>query len=106
MSARGQTPKIDRAIELHKAGRLAEAEAAYKVLLRARPTDADALHFLGMLRLHQGHEGAAIELLQRSLKFAPNNCHAWNNLGNMLVNADRLVDAEEAYTRATGISPD
>ncbi len=106
MNARSQSTGIERAIELHKAGRLAEAEAAYMVLLRARPNDADTLHFLGMLRLHQKRPAAAIEFIQRSLKIAPNNSHAWNNLGNLLLTEKREVEAEEAYKRATNLNPD
>ncbi|HTU65324.1 MAG TPA: tetratricopeptide repeat protein [Steroidobacteraceae bacterium] len=103
---RGETSPIEKAMELHKAGRLAEAEAAYHVLLRQRPNDADALHFLGMLRAHQSRFPAAIELMQRSLKISPNNPHAWNNLANLLLAEGREDEAEAAYTRATHLNPD
>jgi predicted TPR repeat methyltransferase len=98
-------PEIGRAIELHQAGRFAEAEAIYLRLLRLRPNDADALHFLGMLRMHQGRRPAALELIQRSLKFVPSNAHAWNNLGNLLLAQGHEQKAEEAYTRATNLAP-
>ena len=96
---------IEKAIVLHRAGRLAEAEAAYLGLLRQRPNDADALHFMGLLRMHQGLRPAAMEFMQRSLKFGPTNPHAWNNLGNLLLVEDRQDEAEEAYTRATHLNP-
>jgi len=97
--------KIERAIKLHKAGRLSEAEAMYLNLLRERPNDADALHFLGMLRVHQGRRPAAAELMQRSLKLAPKNPHAWNNLGNLFLADGQECAAEDAYTRATNLAP-
>ena len=96
---------IHRAIELHRAGRLAEAEAIYLSLLRERQNDADALHFLGLLRLHQGRRPAAIEMMQRSLKIRPNNPHAWNNLGNVLLAENDQDGAERAYTHATNLAP-
>jgi predicted TPR repeat methyltransferase len=102
---RPQSSAIEKAIELHKAGRLAEAEAAYLRLLRDRPNDADALHFLGVLRMHQGRRPAAIEFIQRSLKIVATNPHAWNNLGNMLLVEDRQDEAEDAYVRATNLEP-
>jgi predicted TPR repeat methyltransferase len=102
---RSQNPTIHRAIELHKAKRLAEAEAIYLRLLRVRPNDADALHFLGLLRMHQQRRGAAIELMQRSLLILPKNPHAWNNLGNVLMSEGRDDEAEEAYTQATNAAP-
>ena len=37
-------------IELHRQGRIDEAEAGYRAELAERPDDADALHLLGMLR--------------------------------------------------------
>ena len=102
---KGDSSPIGRAIELHRAGRLAEAEATYVRLLQAAPGDADALHFLGLLRLHQGRRPAAIELVQRSLKLAPNNPHAWNSLGNLLMAEGDDSGAERAYTRATNLKP-
>jgi predicted TPR repeat methyltransferase len=109
---KAQQPPVDRsvsiekAIELHKAGRLAEAEAIYLRLLAARANDADALHFLGLLRVHQGRRDSAVELMQRSLKVLPTNPHAWNNLGNLLMAADQSEAAEEAYIHATNLAPE
>ncbi len=96
---------IEQAIGLHQAGRLAEAEATYLRLLHERPNDADALHFLGLLRMHQGRRPAAIEFIQRSLKILATNPHAWNNLGNLLLAEDRQDEAQAAYQRATNLNP-
>src|SRR5882757_841927 len=100
------TLSIERALELHKAGHLAEAEMIYTQLLLEEPGNGDVLHFLGMLRMHQGRRPAAIELLQRSLKILPDNPHAWNNLGNLMMADGREDAAEHAYIRATNIAPD
>jgi predicted TPR repeat methyltransferase len=102
---RGKVSPIQQAVELHKAGRLAEAEAAYLRLLRTRPNDADALHFMGLLCMHQGRRPAAVEFVQRSLRILPTNPHAWNNLGNLLLAEDRQDEAEAAYQRATHLNP-
>jgi predicted TPR repeat methyltransferase len=104
MMAEDKSP-IQRGVELHRKGRLAEAEAIYLRLLRSHPNDADALHFLGMLRMHQGRRPAAIELMQRSLKIAPGNPHAWNNLGNLMMAEDNEDAAEQAYIQATNLAP-
>jgi predicted TPR repeat methyltransferase len=105
MTARAQPQSLQRVIELHKAGRLAEAEAGYMVLLRAHPDDGDVLHFLGMLRMHQGRRGAALALIRRSLNLLPANPHAWNNLANLLTAEERDDEAEAAYTRALDLEP-
>ena len=96
---------IQQAIELHRKGRLAEAEAIYLRLLRSRPNDVDALHYLGVLRMNQNRNEQAIELVQRSLRLAPRNFHAWNNLGNLLISMDDEDGAEKAYSNATNIHP-
>src|SRR5581483_7927204 len=43
-------PMLDDIIELHRAGRLPEAEAGYRELLAANPDDPEVLHLLGILR--------------------------------------------------------
>jgi predicted TPR repeat methyltransferase len=90
---------------MHKAGRLSEAETMYLGILSRNAIDADALHFLGLLRLHQGRRPAATELMQRSLKLVPSNPHAWNNLGNLYMADGQEDRAEEAYTQATRLAP-
>jgi predicted TPR repeat methyltransferase len=95
---------IELGIELHQKGRLAEAEAIYLRILRTRQNDPDALHYLGILRMHQKRTDQAAELVRRSLIAAPRNHHAWNNLGNILVTLKDENGAEEAYTKATNLN--
>lgn len=93
------------AIADHQAGRLAEAEAAYLSVLAQRPDDPDALHFFGLLKFHRGEGVEAVRLIMQSLGHAPANAHAWNNLGNVLLTQDKLVEAKEAYRRASLLAP-
>jgi predicted TPR repeat methyltransferase len=97
---------IQEAMELHQRGRLAEAEAIYLELLRAQPQHADALHYLGVLRLRLGHRDHALELLRRSLELAPRNADAWGNLGNIWLAGQDFARAETAYLRATELKPE
>jgi len=97
---------LHEAIELHQRGRLAEAESIYLELLRAEPADADALHYLGVLRMALGARDHAVELLKRSLTLAPRNADAWNNFGNILLAIKDLAGAEVAYDNATQFKPD
>jgi len=94
-----------RAIEAHKGGRFAEAEAGYRRVLRQRPSDADALNFLGMMRVQTGELGQGLELLRRSVKSQPGNPHAWTNLGNALSASGALDEAHKAFGRATDLAP-
>lgn len=94
-----------RAIEAHKGGRFAEAEAGYRRILRRRPSDADALNFLGMMRVQTGELGQGLELLGRSVKSQPGNPHAWTNLGNALTANGALEEAHKAFSTATDLAP-
>lgn len=96
---------LARAIAAHQAGRLDEAEAGYQHVLRERPDDPDALHFLGLVHFHREDNDKAIELIERSLVRAPDNPHAWNNLGNILLLWDRPGEAQAAYRRVTELAP-
>ncbi len=98
-------PSLGTAIEAHKGGRLVEAEAAYRSILRRQPNNADALNFLGMLTCQAGDPKAAAGLLQRSVEVDPSNPHAWLNLGNvLLMNGDKDA-ARAAFGKATELAP-
>lgn len=97
---------LESAIAQHKAGRLADAEAAYRRLLESRPDSPDALNFLGMLRCQAGDPVEAQGLLRRSTEAEPSNPHAWLNLGNVLVILGKQDEARAAFTRASELAPD
>lgn len=97
---------LRQAIEAHKAGQLATAEASYRRVLRQRPNDPDALNFLGMLRCQASDPAEAATLLRRSVEADPSNPHAWLNLGNVLVILHKDEEARTAFTKATELAPD
>lgn len=88
------------AVALLREERLAEAEVALQRILQRHPTQADALHFMGVLRHTQGRADEAVALIHRSLAELPDNATAWNNLGNVLLLAGRFPEASDAYQRA------
>lgn len=89
----------------HRAGRLVEAESGYHEVLRRRPDEPKALHFMGLLQFHRGDREGGIERLVHSLRSDPDNARAWNDLGGMFVAAGRAIDARDAYRRATQVAP-
>ena len=99
-------PTILDAIEHTKRGRLKEAEAIYLSLLSAQPNNADALHYLGVLRMGQRRPDEAIELVTKSLQVAPRNAHAWNSLGIMVGSTGKLAAAEFAFKSALELQTD
>jgi predicted TPR repeat methyltransferase len=98
----GMAPEeaLREAIRHHSEGEFGAAEAVYNKVLKAVPQNADALHFLGVLRHQQGRSEEGIGLMQRALALAPAYVDAWSNLGNVYKESGRLEDAEAAYRRA------
>jgi predicted TPR repeat methyltransferase len=82
--------------------RLGEFDAArgvYRAVLEAAPEHVDALHFLGILE-HQCHnDQLAFELLQRALQQRPDLPGMHQNIGNILLELNRMDEAADAYTR-------
>jgi len=80
---------IHLAAQLHHAGKLIEAEAAYRILLNGDRSNAHAAHLLGTLLFQTGRLLDAIEWLQRSIELAPDNPEFMSNLSAALGSANR-----------------
>jgi predicted TPR repeat methyltransferase len=88
---------VQRAVALLREERLDAADAALTEVLERWPDDADALHFLGILRHTQGRSDEGIALIRRAIGAMPNAAGPWNNLGNVLVECQRVDEAIVAY---------
>jgi predicted TPR repeat methyltransferase len=94
------------AIAQHRAGNHAAAEAGYQEHLRQFPDDPSGLHFLGLLRTHQGRNPEAIELIEAALKVNPQYIDAWSNLGIAYFQHHDLERAETCCRKAIELSPE
>ena len=101
--SRSVAADIARATELHRNGRLAEAEPLYRAVLQAVPDHFDALHLLGVLEGQNARFGAALALLERAVAIQPGSAAAHNNLGNTLAGMQRYADALAAFDRALAL---
>ncbi|MBP2299082.1 tetratricopeptide repeat protein [Azospirillum picis] len=102
---------LDRGVALHRAGRFADAETAYRAALdadpgRASPSHADALHLLGLLLHQAGRSADALPLIKEALRLAPDFPSAWNHLGLVHETEQRHAQAALAFTRALSLRPD
>ncbi|HUF87787.1 MAG TPA: tetratricopeptide repeat protein [Thermohalobaculum sp.] len=74
-----------QALELHRAGRLAEAEALYNRLSKDRPDEPDIAGLLGILVLQKGDPAEAQRLLRRALELGGDDRVRIRNLNALAV---------------------
>jgi tetratricopeptide (TPR) repeat protein len=104
----GDDPRqtLQAALQLHRQGRLAEAERLYAAILAKHPNDFDANHFLGALRLQQGRNDEALRLVGAALKAKRDSPLTLANYGLALERAGRIDEALAAYDKAIALKPD
>ena len=96
---------IESALELHRAGRLAEAEPFYREALRLKP-DLPAIHYhLGLIAADQDRWEEAMTHYQRALDFDANFPEALNNLGHSCNRLGRWADAVPYLRKAISLRP-
>jgi tetratricopeptide (TPR) repeat protein len=88
---------LDRATELHKSGRLKQAELAYRQIIQTDPKCAKALYYLGQLKASTGSHGAAKRLFKSLVAVSPDSEKGWLRLGHSLEARHRFKEAAEAY---------
>jgi tetratricopeptide (TPR) repeat protein len=97
---------IEEALQHHRAGRLAEAEAIYRRILAGNAQHADGLHLLGMVEHQRGRNDTAVALLRRAIAIAPGVAAYHSNLGTILQAQGKLDEAVACFLRALLLQPD
>ena len=101
------TPQpIDLARSHLAAGRLAEAEAACRDLLRDDEACVPALHLQALATAQTGRLAEGAALLERAVQLAPDAVAARNDLGAMLITLARPLEAEAQLRAAVALQPD
>lgn len=96
---------IATALVHHRAGRLADAEAAYRRALEAAPGQPAVLHNLGVVIAAQGHHEAALALFDEAVAREPHYATAHYNRGVALQELGRGHEALSAYETACALDP-
>ncbi|TWA86934.1 tetratricopeptide (TPR) repeat protein [Azospirillum brasilense] len=87
----------------HGAGRLAEAESAYRRVLADHPRHPDALHLLGALALQGGRPAEAVDWMTQAVRSAPDNVACFSNLASALRRLGRRDEAVACCRRALAL---
>jgi tetratricopeptide (TPR) repeat protein len=104
-------PKPDRgmfedAIRCYQAGKLADAEQLFGMILESHPQHADSLFVLGLIAFRGGRGESAVELLEQAIALKSDNPTYHSNLANILMAQGRVNDAAARYERALVLKPD
>jgi predicted O-linked N-acetylglucosamine transferase (SPINDLY family) len=97
---------FQQAVNLHQRGMLAEAEAAYREILRVSPGHFDATHLLGVIALQTRRPEQAVTLIGQALTMNPGYADAHYNLANAFGQLQRHEEALASYNRAIALRPD
>jgi protein O-GlcNAc transferase len=100
---------LDKALaigtQLHKAGRLNEAERAYRQVLSADPGNPHALHQLGLLALQARRFETAIDLIGQAVRADRQQAAFHANLGEAHRHSGNAAEAEACFRRALKMQP-
>lgn len=88
---------FDDALALHQSGRIAAAEAIYRLVLQQQPDHPGALHLLGVIRQQQGDFAAALELIGRAISVNPRKAVYHNNYGAAFQSLGRMKRRRSAF---------
>ena len=97
---------LGEALAFHRAGRPEDAVAAGRAVLRARPGDARAHHFVGALLLSLGRSSEAISHLETAGRLQPGTIQPRLQAALALYQLARLPEAARAYRRILPLAPD
>ncbi|MDX8508787.1 tetratricopeptide repeat-containing sulfotransferase family protein [Mesorhizobium captivum] len=97
---------MQRALQLHQAGRRQEAESLYRQVLGQQPNHAAALHFLGLLLHQTGRSEEGLDLIEQSVTLQSRNADFLNNMGTVMRDLGRVAAAADFFRGAVEIRPD
>ncbi len=100
-----QADGFEAAVEAHRAGKLDQAEAAYRRVLSQRPVDAEARHMLGIVELQTGRAEDALASFRAAIASNAADARYHNNLGNALLQLARPAEAHAAFEQALSLEP-
>jgi len=97
---------LQGAIAAHQRGDHSRAERLYREVLAKDKRNAEAAHYLGLLRAERGQLDEAVRLLRQAIRFGPGSADMHANLGRVLMMLNKPQDALESCHQALAIDPD
>ncbi len=97
--------EFDKALAVHRQGKLREAFHRYDAILKADARHAEALHYSGVVLHQSGQHQAAAERIRAALAIDDASADAWSNLALALEAAGRPAAAVDALKQAMKRAP-
>lgn len=105
--AENQVKSIEPAMVAIEEGRMDDASRICAGLVAADPTDADAVHLLGVISYQGGAAPElALDLIDRAIALDPRRAQFHNSRGALLYALGRNADAEASFRLASILKPD
>jgi len=97
--------QMQRGVQLHQQGQLAQAEQIYLLAFQHFPHHADVLNLLGTLCSQDGRHDEGIAYLEQALKLQPQHPHYLLNLGQAQVMSGDLDQALASFSAVLELQP-
>lgn len=97
---------FQKALPLHQAGHIQDAEKLYKEILQKQPDHEEANHLLGLVKFQQGDHLNAIALITRAVEIDPSFAAAHYNLGRCHEQIGENEKAAQSYNASLSLRPD
>ena len=97
--------RLEQAMALHRAGKLAEAERAYEQVLVSEPANATAHLLLSEIQRDSGRLETAEQSARRAVQHGATNPLAHYNLGEVLRRREKPAEAVDAFRAALKLDP-
>ncbi|HZH29876.1 MAG TPA: tetratricopeptide repeat protein [Pyrinomonadaceae bacterium] len=102
-AAAGDSDELKRGIELYRRGEAKAALPVLRAVIKKRPAEARAWHFLGLALSRERDFKEAAEAFARAVKLEPNYAHAQAALAYTQLVLYKYDDAERAASRALAL---
>lgn len=106
MSTISTLPTLETALDVHRAGNLAEADRLYRQILEADADNAEAWHGLGAIAYQKQDYDRTIECVQKALEKNDKSYIFLNTLASAYRGKGEFQQAVQTYSRALDLHPD
>jgi tetratricopeptide (TPR) repeat protein len=96
---------LEEILELHRQGRLDDAESRYRELLTFNPDDPETLHLLAILRRQKNDLAEAVRLVRRAIELNPERANYYVTLGGLELHGRQLDAARADFETAVRLNP-